>query len=204
MREPIAIAILAKAPIAGLAKTRLIPTLGADGAAGLQAQFIRRTVTTALAARIGPVTLWCTPTTAHPLFAELAADLPVALMTQPESDLGHRMVTAIAAQAPAIVIGTDCPAFTPDDLRGAADALRAGADVTLTPAEDGGYVLIGMKQADARVFANMKWGRADVLAETRARIAAAGLACHENPMLWDVDEPADLERLHGPALLGST
>ena len=57
------VAILAKAPLAGFAKTRLIPHLGAEGAASLQRWLLQRTVTTALSAGIGPVTLWCAPDT---------------------------------------------------------------------------------------------------------------------------------------------
>ncbi|MBL8419518.1 MAG: glycosyltransferase, partial [Dechloromonas sp.] len=61
----IGLAILAKAPVPGLAKTRLIPHLGADGAAALQRWLLERIVTTALAADIGPVSLWCTPDIGH-------------------------------------------------------------------------------------------------------------------------------------------
>jgi rSAM/selenodomain-associated transferase 1 len=190
----VAIAILAKAPLPGLAKTRLAPTLGADGAAQLQARFIERTVTTAQAAAIGPVTLWAAP--AHPAFQTISALLGVTLAEQPEGDLGARMLAAIAAaDGPAIVIGTDCPALTPEHLRTAARALMDGVDVVIVPVEDGGYGLIGMRRPQPALFADMTWSTSSVMAETRRRLTKLGLSWREPARLWDIDEPADLERL---------
>jgi glycosyltransferase A (GT-A) superfamily protein (DUF2064 family) len=93
-----------------------------------------------------------------------------------------------------MVIGTDCPALTADHLRGAASAL-ADHDVVLVPAEDGGYVLIGMRAPQPGLFSDMVWGTETVLAETRARIARLGLTSCELETLWDVDRPEDLARL---------
>ncbi len=137
--EGVAIAILAKAPLPGLAKTRLAPVLGADGAANLQARFIARTVTTAQSAALGPVTLWAAPDHHHPVFHAIAAPPGVALAAQPEGDLGARMMAAIeAARGPALLVGTDCPALTPEHLRAAAQALVDGIDVVIIPVDDGG------------------------------------------------------------------
>src|SRR5580692_3263884 len=136
--EPVAVAILAKAPLPGLAKTRLAPALGPDGAAQLQARLIERAVETARAAEIGPVTLWAAPDQDHPAFQALAALFGVALARQPDGDLGARMLAAIAAaRGPALVIGTDCPALAPAHLRAAAEAL-VEVDAVVIPVEDGG------------------------------------------------------------------
>ena len=194
--EPVAIAILAKAPVPGMVKTRLIPALGAAGAAAQQAQFIARTVATACAAASGPVTMWAAPDATHALFADLAARYPIGLARQPEGDLGARMLAAFAAaNGPTLVIGTDCPALTPDHLGEAARALRGGADAVVIPAEDGGYVLIGLRRAEPALFADMEWSTDAVMAETRARLARLRLACRELAPLWDVDRPEDLLRL---------
>jgi rSAM/selenodomain-associated transferase 1 len=194
--EAVAIAILAKAPVPGLAKTRLQPALGAEGAAALQAWFIERTVETAAAAGIGPVTVWATPDETHPTLQALAARGGLTLLAQPNGDLGERMRVALAAACgPALVIGTDCPALTPDHLRLAAEALRSGNDVVLVPVEDGGYALIGARKVHAPLFAEMEWGTATVMAETRRRAANLGLSWRELEQLWDVDEPADLIRM---------
>jgi rSAM/selenodomain-associated transferase 1 len=194
--DPVTIAILAKAPLPGLAKTRLAPVLGADGAASLQARLIERVVTTAQAAAVGPVTLWATPDHHHPVFQTVAALLGVALAVQPDGDLGARMMTALAAAGgPAMVVGTDCPGLTPEHLRTAAQALVDGVDVVVVPVDDGGYGLIGMRQPQPALFHGMTWSTSSVMAETRRRLTRLGLSWREPARLWDVDVPADLERL---------
>jgi rSAM/selenodomain-associated transferase 1 len=199
--EPVAIAVLAKAPNPGFAKTRLIPMLGEDGAARLQARLIERAVAAACAAGIGPVTVWATPDPTHKIFQTLRARHHLALARQCDGDLGARMLAAItAANGPTLVIGTDCPALTADHLRTAAVILREGSDAVVFPAEDGGYVLIGMRQPQPALFANMQWSTADVMAQARQRLRAGGLSWQEPVTLWDVDLPADLERLHDVGL----
>ena len=188
------IAILSRAPLPGQTKTRLIPALGAQGAADLHHQFLRRTVRTALTAKLGPVNLWCTPDKAHPAFAACQQLGPLTLHRQSTGDLGARMLATLAANTPTLIIGTDCPALTPEHLQQAAAAL-SDHDAVLIPAEDGGYVLIGLRQPAPAVFADMTWGCATVLEHTRQRLRDAGLSWRELPALWDVDEPADLVRL---------
>ena len=196
MNDPVAVAVLAKAPLSGFAKTRLIPALGADGAASLQARLVERAVATACAAVIGPVTLWATPDESHPLFQAIGAHLGVALARQGDGDLGARMLAAIAAaNAPALVIGTDCPALTSEHLRAAADVLRGGGDAVVIPTEDGGYALIGMRAPAHALFSDMHWSAPGVMDETRRRLRALGLTWQEPVTLWDVDLPEDLERL---------
>jgi rSAM/selenodomain-associated transferase 1 len=192
----VAVAILAKAPIPGLAKTRLIPTIGAHAAAVLQERLTERAVATALAADVGPVTLWCAPDGTHTTFLKLVARLRITLRPQPEGDLGARMLAATATGRDSVlVMGTDCPALTDVHLRSAASALREGADVILIPAEDGGYVLIGMRSPQPALFSGIPWGTNAVLAETRSRVIAQRLVLAERPPLWDVDTDSDLARL---------
>ena len=199
--EPVAVAILAKAPLPGFAKSRLAPALGIERAAALQARFIERAVATARAANVGPVTLWATPDRDHPAFQTLAALFGEALARQPEGDLGLRMLAALeAARGPALVIGTDCPALEPDHLRAAADALAGGVDAVVVPVEDGGYALIGLREAEPRLFADMPWSTAAVMAETRRRLTRLGLSWREPARLWDVDLPEDLRRLEREGL----
>jgi rSAM/selenodomain-associated transferase 1 len=194
--EPVAIAILAKAPIAGFAKTRLTGLLGAERAAALQERLIHRAVETAIAAAVGPVTLWASPDQHHPAFATLAARHPLTIRRQPDGDLGARMLAAIAAaDGPAIVIGTDCPALTVENLRIAAAVLRSETDAVMFPADDGGYGLIGMRSAQPKLFEDMTWSTGMVAEETRARLTQLGLSWREPVRLWDVDTPADVQRM---------
>ncbi len=123
----------------------------------------------------------------------------MALTTQATGDLGARMLSAFDRVVPnrgaTLLIGSDCPALTPEHLREAAAALAAGRDAVFGPAEDGGYVLVGLLRASPRVFEGIEWGGPDVMCETRARLAALGWRWHELAELWDVDRPADLARL---------
>jgi uncharacterized protein len=188
----VAVAILAKAPIPGLAKTRLIPSIGAHAAAVLQERLTERTVETALAATVGPVTLWCAPDPSHASFRDLFERHAVTLTRQPDGNLGARMLATFGA-GPMLAIGTDCPALKPAHLESAAEALL-DAEVVLIPAEDGGYVLIGARAAHPMLFTGIAWGSATVLAETRECIAALGLTSTELTPLWDVDTEIDLAR----------
>ena len=196
MAEPVEIAILAKAPLPGHAKTRLAPALGAEGAAALQARLIERTVETAMAAATGPITLWVTPDERHPIFQRIGAVLGIKSIRQPDGDLGARMHAAVAAAGgPVLVIGTDCPALTVEHLRTAADVLRGGFDAVIIPVEDGGFALIGARRADHELFAGVRWSTASVMADTRRRLLLLRYSWHEPTRLWDVDAPEDLDRL---------
>jgi rSAM/selenodomain-associated transferase 2/rSAM/selenodomain-associated transferase 1 len=172
----VGVAILARAPIPGQAKTRLIPALGAEGAARLQSWLLQRAVAMALVADVGPVTLWCAGDPRHPDFALCRAFGSVAVRHQPEGDLGARMRMALREAASpdgTLIVGTDCPALTAAHLRQAARALRE-RDAVVLPAEDGGYVLIGLREAAAEAFARIDWGTERVMAQTRARLRALG------------------------------
>lgn len=190
------LAILAKAPIPGRAKTRLIPALGAEGACRLHARLLRHALATALAATSTErITLWTALQHDHPLFRELADRHGIALRAQPEGDLGTRMYRALAAMdAPGLLIGSDCPALTPTLLRRCAAALGE-ADGVFLPVEDGGYALVGVRRPDRHLFTAIDWGTNRVMAQTRERATALGwrLACPAR--LWDVDRPEDLGRL---------
>ncbi|HET7401984.1 MAG TPA: DUF2064 domain-containing protein [Usitatibacter sp.] len=100
-----------------------------------------------------------------------------------------------------LLIGSDCPAITPAHLAEAAAALPEH-DAVFTPAEDGGYVLVGLARALPQAFEHVAWGSDAVMAATRERLAAAGARWHEMPPLWDVDRPDDYHRLQREGLLG--
>jgi rSAM/selenodomain-associated transferase 1 len=190
------VVILAKAPIPGFAKTRLIPAIGAHAAAVLQERLTERAVATASAAKIGPVILCCEPDATHDSFLNMVARMKITLRPQPNGDLGARiLVTLAGSTGPVLVIGTDCPALTEVHLRGAAAALHEGNDVILIPAENGGCVLLGMRKAQPALLSNIVWGDGAILTETRARIVEQRLMLVERPPLWDVNTEIDLARL---------
>ena len=194
----IQIAILAKAPIAGLAKTRLIPALGPKRAARLHRSLTRHTVRCAMEADLGQVTLWCTPNAEHRFFRALRRTAGLPCLVQTSGDLGARMHMAFRLhcfEGPLLLIGTDCPMLTAEHLREAARQLIVGADAVFYPAEDGGYVLVGLRRPQAALFEEMPWGTSDVMALTRERASRAGLKTCELETLWDVDQPVDVMRL---------
>lgn len=200
-RRETAIAVFAKAPVAGTVKTRLAAVLGADAAASLHAGLVRHAVATAVQARLGPVELRCLPDTAHPFFERCRQDSGVTLAPQRGADLGARMLEAFAtAGRPLIVIGADCPALTTEHLHAAAAALES-KDAVLIPAEDGGYVLLAANRPIPELFADVAWGSAAVMTQTRERLTAAHASWTELPALWDVDRPEDYARLQREGLL---
>jgi rSAM/selenodomain-associated transferase 1 len=191
--------VFARAPQPGKAKTRLIPALGKAGAAALHRLLAVHSLRVAADARIGPVELWCTPDTSDPFFRECQGSLGVSLHAQGVGDLGARMQrafeSALARASRAILVGSDIPALSAQYLRDAERALAGGDDVVIGPAEDGGYVLVGLSRCDPELFHGIPWGGPEALAETLRRIAALGWRVIELPALWDVDRPEDLERL---------
>lgn len=196
------IQIFAKAPIPGMAKSRLIPALGAEHAARLQARFIRHTLATTTQSPFSSE-LWCTPDPHHPAFTAARDDFSVALFPQQGADLGARMHYALAdgvsRGGPVVLIGTDCPALSAQELHEAFAALTNGHDVVLGPSADGGYYLIGLKRPQPQLFSAMHWSTPEVLEETRRRLRSSGLHWHELRVLHDIDLPADL--IHLPATL---
>lgn len=196
--QSVAIAVFARAPVPGQAKTRLIPRLGAQGAAELHRKLVERTLATAADADTGPIYLCCAPDAEHPFFEECRTRFGVTLLVQKGQDLGARMLhtfESLTRSGASLLIGCDCPAMTREDLRLAADALRAGEDAAFLPTEDGGYALIGLRRPCPAPFENLPWGSDRVMALTRARMAEAGLRWRELRLVWDVDRPEDLARL---------
>lgn len=200
-----AVVVFARAPHPGAVKMRLVPLLGADGAAGLHAKLVKKTLDTVRAAGFRRIELHGAPDCDDPFFRFCAAHYGVTLASQASGDLGARMLAAfestLAAHARVLLIGSDCPALTARHLRQAERSLRDGADAALGPCEDGGYALIGLKRADARLFEGIAWGSDSVAADTRARLAELGWRWHELETLWDIDRPEDYARLVDSGLL---
>ena len=190
--------IFCKAPVPGQVKTRLIPDLTAEQAAELHIELSTKTLQRATQSNLCPVQLWCTPTTDHDFFTASKAAYPLLLKQQQGADLGERMhrafCSAFSGYSRALLMGCDCPSMTEQDLEQALIALNQENDVVLAPAEDGGYVMIGLTRPHPELFDNMPWGTERVLAQTRARIKRYKLRHHELNEQWDLDTPKDLER----------
>jgi len=191
--------VFAKAPIPGQVKTRLISSMGATAAASLHKKLLFHSLKTATDSGLGPVELWCTPSTEHPFLKLCAEKFKLMLQKQTYGDIGKRMSYAfehtLRKVPSALLIGTDCPSLTQDDLKEAAEVLAQGMDAVIGPAEDGGYVLLGLHRFAPELFTGILWGSNSVLKETRERLRVLGWRWHELKERWDVDRPEDLERL---------
>src|SRR5690606_25234207 len=169
-----AILIFAKAPRAGLAKTRLIPALGAEGAALLAGHMLEHAVQQAMETGTEHIELCVTPDVSDPAFQALAQqhDGRLAFSQQGEGDLGARMLSALSRTLQAhdrvLLMGTDAPALTTHVLAQANDALLEH-DAVFVPAMDGGYALAGLRQANESLFSDMPWSTQAVMQETRHR-----------------------------------
>jgi len=195
-----ALVIFAKAPVGGLAKTRLMPALGPDGAAQLAERLLDHALQQALALPVEHLELCVSPTDQHPAFerARDTAQGRLHVTLQGEGDLGERMHRALARvlaqHSRALLIGTDAPALDTPLLAQAAQALQTHPAV-FVPALDGGYALVGLTRPCPALFLDMVWSTPQVMQDSRARAHQIGLSWAELPPVADIDEPADLNHL---------
>ena len=189
------IVIFAKAPVAGLAKTRLIPALGAEQAADLARRMLLYTLQQAQVAGLGPVELCVTPGPSDPVWATLTTIDGVEWTAQPEGDLGLRMAgaaeRALAGSEHVLLIGTDCLELDAARLQHAA-RLLGHSDAVLYPTFDGGYALLGLRRFDPRPFERIPWSTPEVAARTVECLRTLGWRLTVSTALHDIDEPADL------------
>ena len=186
---------MAKAPIAGKAKTRLIPALGAAKAARLHANLVKFTLNKHRHAQICPVQLCCSPSPGH-VFFQSQKQPGIRLTSQPKGDLGLRMYfamqQALSNARSIVLIGTDCPDLKPKHVTRGLQFLESGHNAVLGPADDGGYYLIGLNHANPTLFTDITWGKSTVLEQTRQKLQALNWNWKELESLRDIDRPADL------------
>ena len=181
------VSVFARLPVAGEVKTRLIPALGAEGAARLYARLLAMTVAAVRESGLG---FELRVTGGEPvMFRSIYGD-DVSVVHQGEGNLGARMGRV---DPPALIIGSDCPAMSAPLLKAAAGAL-ADREVVIGPATDGGYYLIGFTRPVPFLFADMEWSTPGVFSETLARLARQQIAPAILPELSDIDTGEDLVR----------
>jgi len=155
------------------------------------------TVAHAIDAQLGTPELCVTPDRDDPAWAGFLPE-GVALTDQGTGDLGQRLGAAarrvIDGGDNVLLIGTDCPALDGALLAAAAARLDTH-DTVLHPAEDGGYVLLGLRRFDPSLFTDIAWSTDTVATVTKARIAALDWTLFIGDTLRDIDEPADLTQL---------
>lgn len=184
------IILFARAPVPGQVKTRLIPALGAEGAAELH----RRMVSDALIrlGRFGPVELHTDAATSE------WPDFSGARRVQAQGDLGARMLAALSQGLPAMIAGSDAPGVPDAHL---AALLGSPADVALGPTEDGGFYAIAARRTHADMFRDVEWSSGSELRQTIRACERCGLAVEIGPRWFDIDTPQDLERARAAGIL---
>ncbi len=192
--------IFTRYPEPGKTKTRLIPALGAEGAAALQRQMTEITVTRA------KKLFNSIPLSVEIRFAGgnwqlmnhwLGSDL--TFQEQGTGDLGERIARAFQAafnrgMESVVIIGTDCPSLTLEIMLQAFEKVTK-SDVIIGPATDGGYYLIGLKKIIPELFQGINWGTSEVLSRTVAIAQSLNLVINYLPQLSDIDLPEDLKKL---------
>lgn len=183
--DEVSLIVIAKEPRPGHAKTRLIPDLGAEGAAAVAAACLADTlhaVADASATRRVLV-----------LDGEPGDWLPDAgfeILPQRSGDLDVRLAAAFedSGAAPALLVGMDTPQVNGGLLEAGITALCAeGTDAVLGPASDGGYWAIGLRECDRQVFEGVPMSSDETGLHQRERLGELGLSWAELEQLRDID-----------------
>ena len=191
------ILLFAREPVYGEVKTRLHSAIGEARAYELHCAMLRYQVDKVINSGLAPLELWVSGNPANPVLVDLSLQSPI--FRQQGSDLGQRMKAAVVAARSrsdgVILLGTDCPSVDSDYLESALGLLSAGTQLIIGPAEDGGYVLLGVRECWPALFDDIAWGTSQVLSATLQKASRLGLDFKMLPKRWDVDRPEDLRRL---------
>ena len=195
---PAVISLLARAPKLGKVKSRLARHIGQAQALRVHIELLQHNLTVAIGTGL-PVELVVAGDPQHPWVRRVVAQLGLPLLVQGEGDIGERMLATAQRVAKrnqsSLIIGSDCGVMSTAYLQEAADRLAAGAPIVFGPAEDGGYVVVGQREALPVAFAGISWGSELVMQQTRDALRGAGIEWEELATLWDVDTVVDLRRL---------
>lgn len=188
--------IFAKAPQAGFVKTRLIPALGAEGAAQLAEKMLRFTLTEAVASDVESVELCASPAPGEAPWLRFRGEHRAIHWThQGDGDLGERLARAtqrvINEGQSVMLIGTDCLTLDRQRLSDAAAALKSH-DAVMIPSTDGGYVLLGLNRFSPKIFQEIEWSTPSVAESTLERLKSLNWRVAVLESLRDIDEPEDL------------
>ena len=195
-----ALAIFAKAPVAGQVKTRLCPPLTPERAAELSRCFLLDTLERMCGLEAVEVFVAISPTDSESLFRSLIP-FPVRYRPQRGASLGERQLNTLgdmmsAGFSRALIIGSDIPTLPVAYVQEAFRRLEDPAcDAVFGPSHDGGYYLVGARQPHRRLFENIVWSTPQVLQQTLAQARKYGYAVALVPPWYDVDRPQDLPRL---------
>ena len=189
--------IFTKSPVLGEVKTRLQPDYSPEESLKIHKKLLLNTLELSKKIEGIDVELCCTPDRNSSFFLNCENDFPIQLSNQEGADLGERMAFSLSVSLQTyekvVVIGTDCPDIDEDYLQQAFDAL-SDVDTVIGPAEDGGYVLLGLKQFSPALFSGIHWGSDAVFKQTQKVLSDLSWSYHELGIMHDLDRPEDLHR----------
>ncbi len=192
------ILVFSKAPVEGEVNTRLIPDIGVQAATRLQHDLLHQRLSMLTTADLCAVRLMCAPDNKHACFVSCEKQYSITLSEQSGADLGERLLNGVKAAFEqykfCIVIGTDAPALDETMIMQAIDKLHEGKEVVFVPAEDGGYVLVGLGQKHDYLFQDIAWGSAQVMQQSRDTLDRHHVSYQELATCWDVDRLEDYQR----------
>lgn len=189
--------IFTKSPVLGEVKTRLQPEYSPEQSLTLHTKMMLNTLALTEKLNDFDIELCCTPNRNTLFFLDCENKFPVTLSEQQGADLGERMAfslsVALQTHAKVIIIGTDCPVLDEEYIEQAIRALDEN-DAVIGPAEDGGYVLLGLRKFSLELFTDFSWGSNTVLAQTYQVLNDLSWSYKELGTMHDVDLPEDLHR----------
>lgn len=187
--------VMAKAPVAGQVKTRLIPDLGRQQARDVYQALLEGTLQRAAAGSCYVKEISCAPDIHHPDFQRLSGKYQFALRRQPDGDLGQRMSKvfeqAFEHYSSVVIIGSDLIDIGATDIEQAFEHLQQQNRIVLGITKDGGYGLIGLSQATPSLFQDIPWSTSQVAGMTMQRAAEAGLEVCQLGGFQDIDTIKD-------------
>jgi len=195
-----ALGLMAKAPLEGEVKTRLVPPLTAREAAALNICFLRDMAANINSIEAASGVVVYTPAGSESAFAGILPER-FSFLAQRGAHLGERLCNATddllrQGFGSVCLINSDSPTLPRSILIRALESLATEGDrVVLGAAEDGGYYLIGLKHAHRNLFNEIAWSTSDVLARTKQRAAEIDLPVELLPPWYDVDDAGTLTRL---------
>ena len=214
-----ALAVMAKAPIPGAAKTRLVPFLSPEEATELARALLIDQLHHLSVIENADLYLVFAPQEAEALMRQVA---PASFQVFPQTDgdlgarmqnifatlftQGHKNIVLIGADLPPVPLGYFTQAFTYLDGKKSpyhpplAKGKRGGFDgphqrVVLGPSRDGGYYLVGLNQRLTALFNNMTWSHDQVFSQTVSKLGALGVPFLQLPTWFDIDTPDDVRSL---------
>ena len=192
------ILLFAKAPVEGKVNTRLIADIGVKAATKLQHDLIQQRLSMLKQANLCTVTLMCSPDVQDDYFISCKDSYPITLLEQSGADLGKRMLNGIKQALQqykyCIVIGTDAPVLDEVLISQAIERLKTDAEVVFVPAEDGGYVLVGLHKPYEFLFQDISWGSAEVMQQSTSKLKKNAISFSELSTCWDIDRLEDYQR----------